>query len=128
MSSVPSDFIVTQEYRRFAEFCDACRQDRYIGLCYGPPGVGKTFSARYYANWFRLDTYLPYKFGSEADFAGVVGSTTVFYTPEVVHSPRRLVQDIQLRRHHLWTLALEALYRNEETEQKALRQHGAGKQ
>lgn len=123
--SVPTDFIVTKEHRRFAEFCDACRRDRYIGLCYGPPGVGKTLSARHYANWYKLEAYHPYTFASETEFAGVVGSTTVLYTPPVVNSPGRIAQDIQGKRHALQALALEQLYREEEAQQAAVQEQEA---
>lgn len=38
-------FLVTKEYKRFTEFCDACKRDKYIGLCYGPPGVQTTLDS-----------------------------------------------------------------------------------
>jgi DNA transposition AAA+ family ATPase len=123
--AVPTDFIVTKEHRCFAEFCDACRRDRYIGLCYGPPGVGKTLSARHYADWYRLEAYHPYTEASAAEWAGLLGSATVFYTPSVVNSPGRIAQDIQLKRHTLRTLALEQLYREEEAQQLAVQQQEA---
>lgn len=40
-------FIKTKEYERFKEFCDACAKYKYIGICYGSPGVGKTRAARH---------------------------------------------------------------------------------
>jgi DNA transposition AAA+ family ATPase len=84
-------FVVTKEHRRFAEFADAVRRDRYIGLCYGPPGVGKTLSARQYAGWdivgpflqaFRpLDVPVPQQ---------AMANRAIIYTPKV-HTTARIV-------------------------------------
>jgi len=122
MSKAPADFMVTTEHRRFVEFCEACRRYRYIGLCYGTAGVGKTLSARHYAHWFPLQAYALSPFASEADVAAVAGSTTVFYTPAVVNTPGRIVQDIQIKRHQLRALAIDVWLREQEAQQKARRQ------
>jgi DNA transposition AAA+ family ATPase len=125
MSNASSDFVVTKEHRRFAEFCDACRRYRYMGLCYGSPGVGKTLSARHYANWDKVAAYRLYTCATAEEFAEVVGSTTVFYTPPVVNSPGRIEQDIVHRRTRLQSLALEKLYREQAVQQEAVRQKEA---
>src|SRR5712691_5500524 len=122
MSSVPSDFVVTNEHRRFAEFCDACQRYRYIGLCYGAAGVGKTLSAQHYAQWFGLQASFRSPLPSEADMAAVVGSTTVFYTPSVVNAPGRIAQDIQIKRHQLRALAIDVWLQEQAAQQKARRQ------
>jgi len=96
MTETESGFVATKEHRRFVEFCEACRRHRYIGLCYGPPGVGKTLSARTYARWDVLEPFLSrYVLGDEPP-AGVDDCFTVFYTPEVANSPRSVDRGLGL--------------------------------
>lgn len=93
-------FIVTKEHRRFSEFANAVRKYRYIGLCYGPAGVGKTLSARQYANW-NLSEYLLSTWGlrypSDAEvYKALAQSRTVFHTPNVTESLRDASAKISL--------------------------------
>jgi DNA transposition AAA+ family ATPase len=107
-------FVATKEYRRFAEFCDACRRYRYIGLCYGAPGEGLTRSAREYARWDRIKPLLPEELFTLAgrsyfdgnfphkpfasvvapSFAEVLPCRTVFYTPPVSSSVGRIEREV----------------------------------
>src|SRR3954466_8649944 len=102
-------FLITSEYRRFAEFCDACRRYRYIGLCYGPPGVGKTLSARHYADWDRVASADPYTGRAAFRSDEVPGHGCVLYTAPVVNSPRQIEDDIARLRRKIRELVLQAI-------------------
>jgi DNA transposition AAA+ family ATPase len=107
MSSPEPAFLVTREYRRFAEFCDACRRERYIGLCYGPSGVGKSLSARHYARWNIIEPHLvPDPFAEETPPPpALAGCRSVLYTPAVTTSPKRLGEPVdQLCRSLSWAI------------------------
>jgi DNA transposition AAA+ family ATPase len=104
MNKLPSAdrFLVTKEHRRFVEFCDACRRYRYIGLCYGAPGVGKTMSARTYAHWDRIEPYLhAHPESRQCPKLRPSQLRTVLYTPTVVNSPKRIRDQIANLRGHL---------------------------
>ena len=87
-------FLITAEYRRFAEFCDACRQYRYIGLCHGPAGVGKTLSARHYAAWDHFESLPAAWHADDQALTAFDDADTIFYTPEIVNSPRAVASDV----------------------------------
>src|SRR4051794_11269214 len=107
-------FIETRAYRRFREFCDACCRDRYIGLRYGPPGVGKTLSARHCANWVIVSRYRRDTPTCGVTLEEVRGSRVVFYTPPVVVTfPGRPPNDIGALRGQLRDLLLDDIRREE---------------
>jgi DNA transposition AAA+ family ATPase len=103
MSNPPlvTDFIVTKEHRRFVEFCDACRRYRYIGLCYGQPGIGKTWSARVYTNWDRVEQLNALWFDGMPPTPEIMTCHTVFYTASVVNTPGRIEKGVAAARHLL---------------------------
>jgi len=55
--SEDENFILTKEHKKFTEFSNACKEYRYIGLCYGNPGIGKTVSANQYSKWEIINQY-----------------------------------------------------------------------
>ena len=109
-SSGNLNFVETVEHRRFAEFCDTCGGYQYIGLCYGPSGVGKTLSARRYSRWDYLEKIDGYAVPNEA-LESLIGIKTIFYTTPVVNTPGRISSDIDVLRSQLHTLAIEPLPR-----------------
>src|SRR3989442_368204 len=130
-------FLENKEYRRFAEFCDACRRYRYIGLCYGPAGVGKTLSARHYAQCDLIEAYFPERFydsyqltSIERVIAQIVASNvaalppelrsyrSVLYTPSVTNTPKRVEQEVQAVRLTLSYL-LDATLKEPSQEQES---------
>jgi DNA transposition AAA+ family ATPase len=112
---VPSEFLITKEYRRFEEFCNACRRDRYIGLCYGPPGVGKTLSARHYARWDLVEEHNPLDYHTPIP-RELAECRTLLYTPAVTNTPRSVSTDLSDSRVTLKGLVGRAGYTAEHTE------------
>jgi len=91
-------FQITKQHRRFVEFADAVRRHRYIGVCYGAAGLGKTLSARTYAcaeDWERWDNERYEKDTVLPD--SLLASRTLLYTPEVHVTGRRMHLEIALR-------------------------------
>lgn len=89
-----ADFVITKEYRRFEEFCAACQRERYIGICYGLPGVGKTLSARRHAKWDLFEGRDPLALG-EAEPVEIADCRSLVFTPSVTNTPRAVRSSLE---------------------------------
>lgn len=107
-------FATTKQHLQFGEFCDACRKYRYIGICHGVPGAGKTRSAREYASWDVLSSLFPEELFTLAgrrqandqfphkpfatpgspDFTEVLPCRTLYYTAPVTATPSRIEREV----------------------------------
>src|ERR1039457_275014 len=123
---VEAPFVVTKEYRRFAEFADAVRRDRCIGLCYGPPGVGKTLSARRYARWDLVEPAVQhFKFFEHEHIPReILDIRSAIYTPKVHNSPGRLEKELAFVQDRL-SWAIETLEHPEHDPPALSRNQGA---
>jgi DNA transposition AAA+ family ATPase len=119
-----NNFVETLEYRRFAEFCDACRHCRYIGLCYGSPGVGKTLSARRYSLWDRIQGVklrdLP-----DGQLQELARVDALLYTTPVVNTPREIEREIPKLRDILRDFRQEPIRREETRRLKQIQKRDA---
>lgn len=104
-------FIATKQYKQFVEFCRACHRDRYIGLCYGPAGAGKTESTLHYTNWKKITKHFADSSISNQPAPAFAMSNwnTIPYTPQIMATPKDVVYEIkeqQRKFNHLkeWSL------------------------
>lgn len=81
-------FIETRAHTRFAEFAEACATYRYIGVCHGRPGVGKTRSAREYAAYPNMAGYGVADPLTEPLATQIVNCRAFFYTVPVANTPK----------------------------------------
>ena len=117
-------FIATKEHRRFVEFADAVRRESYIGLCFGPAGVGKTLSARRYTHWDTAETLLelwgPRQDSDAAVYASLARSRAVFYTPTTTSTPRQLHTDLDALFRRVESCSDQHIRRDEKVLQGAI--------
>jgi DNA transposition AAA+ family ATPase len=91
----PAPLLVTKEHRRFLEFADTVRRNRYIGVCVGPPGIGKTLSARAYSGATEWRAWFEQRWKHDANIPDIIDTNrTAMWTPHITTTPRELEREV----------------------------------
>jgi DNA transposition AAA+ family ATPase len=97
-----TSFFATSPYQQFTEGCDLCRRFRYVGISYGPAGIGKTIAARLYAGWDAVEPLLERR-GVRMPVQGAAPlyPRIALYTPAPMAKPKQIESDVAML---LWSL------------------------
>jgi DNA transposition AAA+ family ATPase len=87
-------FLITGQYRRFAEICNKSQKDQTLSLVYGKTGLGKTRSAMHYSQWHIIQALLQTPPAIRRIPPSIIGCTTAVYTPDMRITPKRLQSGI----------------------------------
>jgi len=102
-------FINTRQHQRFVEFCDSCRLNRYLGVCTGRSGVGKTRSAEAYCRWHIVEPLLTEPRYRNCAPPKLEGFNAAVYTPDVSSTVRRVESAIAILRNRFDKVVEESL-------------------
>ena len=101
-----------------------CSRYRYIGLCYGLPGVGKTLSAHRYCRWNQIQGVKSRDI-PDAQLQEFARLDVVLYTTPVVNTPREIERDIPKLRDLLRDFRQEPIRREETRTLKQIQKRDA---
>jgi DNA transposition AAA+ family ATPase len=92
-------FLITKQYRRFAEICNKSQKGQIMSLVFGKTGLGKTRSAMHYSQWHLIEPLLQKPVAARQVPASLVGCTTAVYTPDIRVTPKKLHSGIATLRN-----------------------------
>ena len=90
----PTTFLDTKPHSRFIEFAESCIEHRYIGVCHGRPGVGKTRSAQEFTQWPERFDYNPVDDITPNIKAEIEKVQGIFTTATVSNTPKTIDQQL----------------------------------
>jgi hypothetical protein len=91
------------------EFCNACWRSRYIGVCTGRSGVGKTRSAQTFSNWNIIEPLIQEPRHRNCPPPILDKCHTAIYTPDVSCTVKRIESGLALLRNRFDTLVQESI-------------------